>query len=312
MSEKLKTYFLSMVILFSLTSNAQDKLSEIKNYILKSKSSLAYEDRLEFSELVQPTVGVRTTAKDDNAINVGSSKIGGKPDLPKNFNWPKMGDELLTFCAQYNLEEISAYDAANELPSRGIIYVFIYIDKEWPGFLNQKNSYKLIFWDNTDDLVRTEFPLNYFMRGIFQPAKIEYFESYTIPDDESIILKNLQENYGDFYSLYDSTYEYIEHITDLDRDDFHQVLGYDRSIKSSVMYDFAERELEISTRKEWESKKSEILELSKKYKLLLQFDCANDANLEKYGGSSTIYFGIEPKDMKMRNFNNVIMVFQGT
>ena len=113
-------------------------------------------------------------------------------------------------------------------------------------------------------------------------------------------------------ALYNSTYEYIENVTELNIDDFNQVLGYDRSIQSSVMFDFAERELEISTRSEWELKQSEIFELSKKYKLLLQLDSANSTNLEKFGGSSTIYFGIEPKDLKMRNFNNVIMVFQGT
>ena len=308
----MKFYFLSMVILFSLTSNAQDKLSRIKNHILNSNSSLSQKDKLDFSELVHPTVGVRTTTKEDNDIDVGLSKIGGKPDLPNNFNWPKRDNELLTFCAQYNLEEIKAFDVANVLPSSGIIYVFIYIDKEWPGFLSQKNSYKLIFHEKTNDLVRTDFPSNYFMEGIFQPVKIEYFESYTIPDDESITLKYFQEKYEDFYSLYNSTYEYIENVTELNIDDFNQVLGYDRSIQSSVMFDFAERELEISTRSEWELKQSEIFELSKKYKLLLQLDSANSTNLEKFGGSSTIYFGIEPKDLKMRNFNNVIMVFQGT
>ncbi|HAF76391.1 MAG TPA: hypothetical protein DCG42_03635 [Maribacter sp.] len=132
-----------------------------------------------------------------------------------------------------------------------------------------------------------------------------------MPDDESIILKNFQDSYEDFHDLYHSTYEYIQHLTELDIDSFHQVLGYDRSIQSSVTYSFAEIELEITSQDEWNTKKSEILELSKKYQLLLQLETDGN-NLDKFGDSSTIYFGIDPKDLKMKNFDNVIMTFQGT
>tara|TARA_R110002050_G_scaffold299550_4_gene465522 strand:+ start:60 stop:968 length:909 start_codon:yes stop_codon:yes gene_type:complete len=302
-----------MIFLTSLFSYGQNNLSKIKNHIVKSNFNIEHSDKLKFSELIQPTIGVRTTRSKDNEIEVGLSKIGGKPDLPKTFNWPKYGEESLTFCAQYNLEELSKYDTNNELPKHGIIYVFIYIDKEWPGFLNQKSSYKLIYHDNIKDLKRMEFPVNYFMKGVFNPAKIEYFESYTIPDDENFKLKDLQKKYESFYQLYDSTYDFINRITDLNSDDFHQVLGEDRSIQSSVVTYFAERELNIKTRSEFESKQSEISDLSKKYKVLIQLDCADrNTDLEKYGGSMTIYFGIEPKDLKERNFNNVIMAFQGT
>ena len=311
MSKRNNSYLYLVIILYSIMDNSQDNLSKIKNQILISDFNIPYSYKIELSKLVQPTVGVRTIVKDDKNINIGSSKIGGKPDLPINFDWPKMDDEFLTFCAQYNLEEINIYDVSNELPSRGIIYVFIYIDQEWPGFLNKKSSYKVIFQENTGELIRTEFPFNYFNEGIFEPSKIEYFESYTMPDDESIILKNLQDNYEDFHNLYHSTYEYIEHLTELDIDSFHQVLGFDRSIQSSVTYNFAEIELEITTQKEWKTKESEVLELSKKYKLLLQLD-TDDNNLEKFSGSSTIYFGIEHKDLEMKNFDNVIMAFQGT
>ncbi|MBU2902733.1 DUF1963 domain-containing protein [Maribacter dokdonensis] len=311
MSKRNNSYLYLVIILYSIMGNSQDNLSKIKNEILNSDFNVPYSCKIELSELIQPTVGVKTIAKDDRDINIGSSKIGGKPDLPINFNWPKMDNEFLTFCAQYNLEEINIYDVSNKLPASGIIYVFIYIDKEWPVFLNKKNSYKVIFQENTDELIRTEFPLNYFSEGIFEPSKIEYFESYTMPDDESTILKNFQDSYEDFHDFYDSTYEYIQHLTELDIDSFHQVLGYDRSIQSSVTYSFAEIELEITSQDEWNTKKSEILELSKKYQLLLQLETDGN-NLDKFGGSSTIYFGIDPKDLKMKNFDNVIMAFQGT
>ncbi|TDT45264.1 uncharacterized protein YwqG [Maribacter spongiicola] len=311
MSKRNNSYLYIVIFLCSIMGNSQDNLNKIKNEILASDFNIPYSCKIEICELIQPTVGVKTIAKDDKEINIGLSKIGGKPDLPSNFDWPKMDNEFLTFCAQYNLEEINIYDVSNGLPPSGIIYVFIYIDKEWLGFLNKKNSYKVIFQENSDNLIRTEFPISYFSEGIFEPYKIEYFESYTMPDDESIILKNFQDSYEDFHNFYHSTYEYIEHLTELDVDDFNQVLGYDRSIQSTVMFDFAERELEISSLSEWKLKQTEILELSKKYKLLLQLETDGNS-LDRFGGSSTIYFGIEPEDLKKKNFDNVIMAFQGT
>ena len=127
MSKRNNSYLYLVIILYCIMGNSQDNLSKIKNEILNSDFNVPYSCKIELSELIKPTVGVKTIAKDDKDINIGSSKIGGKPDLPINFNWPKMDNELLTFCAQYNLEEINIFDVSNKLPDSGIIYVFIYV-----------------------------------------------------------------------------------------------------------------------------------------------------------------------------------------
>ena len=59
---------------------------------------------------------------------VGSSKIGGKPDLPRSFEWFRYnidGESVpLSFVAQINLSEAAEYDKDGVLPKKGMLYFF--------------------------------------------------------------------------------------------------------------------------------------------------------------------------------------------
>lgn len=64
-------------------------------------------------------------AKDD-ALPIGASKFGGDPDVPPKFKWSKheRGGPL-AFLAQFNLAELSVSPAIYELPSDGLLSVFL-------------------------------------------------------------------------------------------------------------------------------------------------------------------------------------------
>ena len=133
-----------MSILSSLFSFGQSKFDLIKKHITESNYDIENSDRLEIIDLMKSTIGIRTKSQNDNQIGIGMSKVGGNPDLPKDFEWPKFENEYLTFCAQYNLTEVSKFNIENNLPNKGIFYVFVFIDKDYPGFMNKESSYKLI------------------------------------------------------------------------------------------------------------------------------------------------------------------------
>lgn len=62
---------------------------------------------------------------------VGQSKVGGKPDLPEEFEWPCEGDDEdapLGFVAQINLAEVHAADVNNVLPATGMLWFFSILD----------------------------------------------------------------------------------------------------------------------------------------------------------------------------------------
>ncbi|WP_271769830.1 DUF1963 domain-containing protein [Aquimarina algiphila] len=299
-------------ICFSISCGAQSNIDKIKDNISSSYSIEAI-DQQKIISLIKPAIGVKTKSEIDKNITIGESKIGGKPDLPEKFDWPTYNNEPLAFCAQYNCKDLTIFDSEDKLPNEGMLYIFVYIDKEWPGFLNKKGSYKVIYIRDQKNLRRTEFPDTFFEEGRFKSASIEFFEYFTLPDLKSSKLHNLSKKYGNFNSFHQSTSDFIDKICGQSVDNYHQLLGEDRPVQGCVGYDFASNELNIRTMEAYLSKQGEIFQLAETFEILIQLDC-NDSNtdLNKFGGSSVIYFGIKSEIIKDRDYENSVMVFQGT
>ena len=299
--------------MFSFKKNNLDK---IKSFIRNSEEiEIEKSDKEKLIKMIRPTVGIRTKSSDDKNVKVGKSKIGGKPDLPKDFEWPKADNKSMLFCAQYNLSELTKFDKENNLPKKGFFYVFLSLDQDWKEFNGVNQPYKLIFSEN-ENIVRTEFPNDLEKNQTFKTAEIEYFQFYTIPDYENYKLFEFDKKYEDFYFyFYQPTDEYLIEELYEDSNKMHQILGYDRSIQSSVVYEFASKELGLYLAESSEHKKrwNDILELSKTYELLLQLDCDDpNTDLSKYGGSGTYYFGLSKTDLEKKNFDDIKMSFQMT
>jgi uncharacterized protein YwqG len=299
--------------MFSFKKNNLDK---IKSFIRNSEEiEIEKSDKEKLIKMIRPTVGIRTKSSDDKNVKVGKSKIGGKPDLPKDFEWPKSDDKSMLFCAQYNLSELAKFDKENVLPKKGFFYIFLSLDQEWNEFNGVNQPFKFIF-SETENIVRTEFPNDLEENQTFKTAEIEYFQFYTIPDDENYKLFEFEKKYEDFYFyFYQPTDEYLIEELYEDSNKMHQILGYDRSIQSSVVYEFASKELGLYLAESSEHKKrwNDILELSKTYELLLQLDCDDpNTDLSKYGGSGTYYFGLSKTDLEKKNFDDIKMSFQMT
>lgn len=246
-------------------------------------------------------------------LEIGCSKIGGKPDLPKDVSWPRLNDSNLVFCAQYNISEMKKFDVENLLPEKGMFYIFIGINGEYNEFSIEQKDCKIFFIEDLENLERKEYPTTLKTEGKVEPAEIQYFESLTIPDDENYKLIYFDEKYKDFYfHFYQDTEEYIAEELNEVVDNMHQILGEDKSIQSSVVYEFSKNELNISY-EEYTEKWNEILDNSKTFSNLIQLDCMDsNTNLDKFGGSGVFYIGLKTKELENKNFNNLIISFQTT
>ena len=279
--------------MFSFRKNNLDK---IKSFIRNSEEiEIDISDKEELIKMIRPTVGIRTKATDDKNLKVGKSKIGGKPDLPKDFEWPRANGKPMLFCAQYNLAELKKFDKQDQLPKNGFFYIFLSLDEKWNEFNGVNQPFKFIF-SETENIIRTEFPNDIEENQKFKTAEIQYFQFYTIPDDENYKLFEFDKKYDDFYFyFYQPTDEYIIEELYQDSNKMHQILGYDRSIQSSVVYEFGSKELGLygAESSEYKKKWNEILELSKTFELLLQLDCDDsETDLSRFGGSGVYYFGL--------------------
>lgn len=78
---------------------------------------------------VQAVIAIDSTDSSDEDIDVGTSKLGGLPDLAGT-EWPTFDGQPLTFVGQFNLEELRPYDVGNVLPTEGLLSVFGHVGRE--------------------------------------------------------------------------------------------------------------------------------------------------------------------------------------
>jgi uncharacterized protein YwqG len=100
------------------------------------------------------------------------SKLGGKPDLPKNFIWPVRNTQSLAFLAQINLSELDdTPDNANnlKLPEAGLLSIFVHIEPDDnlkdAELLNPPEIY---FFENLDELFSCESPSDLIKQNKYQ------------------------------------------------------------------------------------------------------------------------------------------------
>lgn len=292
----------------------KSNLEKLKDFIRKTDNQLTKEDKEKLINLIKPAIGIVTKKLQQDNLKVGSSKIGGLPDMPKDMKWPEINNVPLIFCAQYNLSEFKKYDSKNVLPKKGIFYLFIGLDEDSNEFYFSEKKCKVIFVENIENLEKKECPTSLNVNQKIEPAKIEYFDYLTLPDDENYKLFYFDEKYDDFYFYcYQDTDAFINEELYNQYDSMHQIIGEDRSIQSSVVYDFARVETNIKIDKEYTENWNEILEKSKSYTILLQLDCMDSrTNLDKFGGTGVFYIGIKTEALEKRDFEHLFVSFQTT
>lgn len=118
----------------------------------------------------------------DNYNLKGVSRVGGYPDVQKDFEWPKTkSEEPMTFIAQLNLNDISSNDKRNLLPQNGILYFFM--GRYEPAY---DIEHKVIFVESYKNLVTMKLDepavLEKYYENFFTAYKLESKASFEIPN----------------------------------------------------------------------------------------------------------------------------------
>lgn len=101
----------------------------------------------ELTGLLRHTINIQTRQAEEAHIPIGSSKIGGSPDLPSTILWPAWEDEPIPFLAQFNLEDMASYDHGGKLPRSGMLY-FFFNDKALEAYPPERASWQVIYYDD--------------------------------------------------------------------------------------------------------------------------------------------------------------------
>lgn len=130
---------------------------------------------------------------EESKIKVGSSKIGGCPDLPSDIEWPQNNvDEYLAFLAQFNLGEVAPYDFKGALPSKGMLYFFYDVESAAWGFdPADAGRWKVLFYQGDGVFRSMPHPEGIPEESIFTPCVPRFFDEITVPPWDSLIIEEM-------------------------------------------------------------------------------------------------------------------------
>ena len=245
-----------------------------------------------------PSIRLRAKAVDENLLELGGTKFGGRPDLPQGVSWPEFDGTPLPFVAQINLSAIASCGIGQVLPKNGILYFFLdvdaYFDKLPSQELYQNTYYVLYSLDSLENLQRSVFPESLQVR--YHPCKILCNSEITLPA----------------YSKYDpTTFKRCGFIAPLseEEEEGYDIIKSQLSWTAGIKYHVPiHRLLGYADNNQWDMY-AELGGSPENWKLLFQVD-SDDATDTEWGDTGRIYFWIPTKDLQQHDFTHVRLILQ--
>lgn len=251
-------------------------------------------------------------------IPIGTSKFGGNPDVPKDFEWFYYSGEdftgvtkkrPLSFLAQINCEEINKYDEDSLLPSKGILYFFYELSTmKWGYDPKDKGSAKVYYFDgDVTELMRTNFPNDMEDDFKFPEIQLGFSKKYDLPC------------YEEFTELYD--YEDWDHYDQVKatrgceiEENISKLLGYADVIQGGMLLECEQVTNGIYCGGLPDAAPEELKKFKEncdQWQLLFQLDTVTTNDFElMFGDCGRIYFYIKKENLENCNFDDCWLILQ--
>ncbi|MDQ3928497.1 MAG: YwqG family protein, partial [Chloroflexota bacterium] len=186
----------------------------------------------ELQGLVRNSIRLKTRkAKNEASPPIGTSKLGGLPDLPEDAEWPEWNGEPLAFIAQINLEEAAPYDLEHLLPMTGMLYFFYDARLEtWGDRSEDRGGARVLYFaGDVAGIRQTPFPETLHEWGRDYPAcAVQLTSEAHLPVSDSMYISDLDLTEEEV-AQYDALLEWLEGPDEEYTD--HRLLGYSRGIQ---------------------------------------------------------------------------------
>lgn len=273
-----------------------------------------------------PGIHIRTIPGDDQAVMpIGSSRIGGEPDVPPDFEWPMWKGKAQHFLAQINLADCAGMPGAEVLPNSGQLLFFYDRDRRTWGFdPKDRGSFHVCFLDDTvTEMARAAYPqevtrpswwrrmssiADTFGTGLTL-CRIKFESVLTLSHDWDKDLDADNERCLEFQ------FEILPRVMGIQEGDAdNQILGCPTPVQDDMRllcelvtnghYCGDGRAYNQVDKEEYDSR-------SKDWILLFQFDSDENAGM-MWGDVGMLYFMIRKQDLAARHFDRVWMILQSS
>ncbi len=238
------------------------------------------------------------------------NQLGGKPNLPAGFKWPKWNGQSLAFIAQLDLASLPASDDLT-LPPTGSLYFFYEGTGEIWGFDPKDRGAWSVHYSETPliQCASQKFPSDYDEELEFQPVRltVESAES-TVPDTNAFALLQLA-----FTQEQRSAYRTVmKECSGEWTDKIHRLGGFPQAVQGDPFMEgcFASNGHYCGDPTGYKAARAAGLEAKiPEWRLLLQVDSEDEYGM-MWGDLGRLYFMIHKDDLKARRFEKCWMTLQ--
>jgi uncharacterized protein YwqG len=262
-----------------------------------------------------PCVGFTLRPTPDSAV--GSSRLGGGPDLPPSFNWPTNEGRALDFLLQVNLTDMASMDAKGLFPPSGLL-TFFYDLKEQPWGYDPKDlaGYAIRLFPTSADLRRCPPPDS---ETALAEAALRFWPAETLPGDGSRAGDRLID---DLNAAMDGESD-LDCLSELSRavflaqaptedGPFHHFGGHSNNVQGDMQLEaqLVMNGLYCGDSSGYNDPRAAELERScEDWSLLLQLDSDDDGGF-MWGDCGMLYYWAHAADISRRDFTKAWMTLQ--
>lgn len=273
----------------------------------------------EWAPLLRPSMTMHTTRVQLGDLAFGDSRIGGDPDLPEGFEWPRrrgrtqssvaggkyevISNPWLHFIAQIRVTDLPSHADRELLPATGTLYFFYDCEGQPWGFdPKDRGAARVIYipGDPTKWVRGSQIPEQQAAITSY-PSRIEFSPSWTLPGSMSTD-----------EAEWDSWFELKEQLGDT-RGWRHRLLGHPDEVQNPMELEcqLVSNGLNCGDAKGYDDPRRKQLEAgAADWQLLLQIDSDEEGPGWMWGDSGMIYFWIRKQELARADFDNIWLVLQ--
>lgn len=256
-------------------------------------------------------------------LPAGSSKFGGRPDVPAGFVWPvfetkTLDDDMvkprpLAFLAQFDCARLAGLDPEGLLPRTGLLSFFYELGSQRWGYDPKDAGCARVFWFDGEPLAPAEFPQDLEEDFRLPELAAELSAGTDAPDFQDACLALDYPFSANDYRFFDQARRELGYAYP---DNRSQLLGWPDIIQNNMTL-----ECELVSRGHylggsWESVPQEERDTLRApsvqdWWLLFQLDTVASGDFElMFGDCGRIYFYIRREDLLARRFDRAWLVLQ--
>ena len=263
-----------------------------------------------------PSYQLHLKPSQEEDLPAGSSKVGGRPDLPTDVEWPMWKDYHQSFLAQINLADVPS---ASTLPASGLLSFFYAAEAmiEDPEFYGDPHTCRVIYTPpgQLDENTRRVTPEELGEEFVLKPNRVEFVPTLCVPPSESAILESLglgwNSNRKDF-DKYWRTFLKRFNKRQSTGNCIHRFLGHADPIQGDMQFSCEMNTQGLSWEEilKSEAERQRVKQSALGWRLLLQIDSEEEKTGMTWGDVGRVYFWIKEEDMDARRYDRVVCEMQ--